>query len=185
MFPEVSDDGTSLSFLPWRSRRARRFAWLCIAIGILVVGRAIAVRDFGEIVNALIMFTLGFVASVGVVRAAITPTFWRPVDAWRRRSWADVERVLTPGRYDDTTKLLLTDGSIVNTGFPAGSADRIAEISGKPLQPAEVQAPKSARVPGSPWRNSVPTLKDRADKLHARHIELMKEARTNRGESAD
>ncbi|NNG38737.1 hypothetical protein HJ588_05545 [Flexivirga sp. ID2601S] len=143
---------------------------------VIVAGRAIVTRDPGALVNALIILALSFVANVGVVRAAITPTFWRPAGAWRRRAWTEVDCVLGPGRYDDTTELRMRDGAVVSTGFPADLAARIAEISGKPLQVPEPKKVTPAQAPSSPWRRPEPTIQERAERLHARHVELMKDA---------
>ena len=48
--------------------------------------------------------------------------------------WRDVDHVKTPGRWDDTVVLMLSDGSETRTLFPPEYAERLAAVGNKPLR---------------------------------------------------
>lgn len=103
-------------------------------------------------------------------RATVGPEGIRPPAAAKFTPWTAVEHVQTPGRFASTVVVKLSDQSLLDTGFPASCANRIAAIGAKPMinssRPQPTPAPTHRRRPE-------PSVNERAATLRKRNAELL------------
>lgn len=82
--------------------------------------------------------------------------------------WSEVETLLEPGRWDDNVAVRTRRSKSLKTGFSAAYLDRLAELSGRPI---ERHVPAGAKPPTKEQRD----LSDRAARIRARNVELLGE----------
>ncbi len=84
----------------------------------------------------------------------------------RITSWAGIERIIEPGRWDASVHLRTTAGKDLPTGLPAAYVEQLATLSGKPV---ERRLSAAAKPPTKEQRD----LCERAARVKARNCELM------------
>lgn len=168
----VVDDGRCLRYrLTRRQLRVRRVflavptvLWVALMVAVFVTG------DFGALISTVPWLLIMWWQYRRIRRATIGPEGIRPPSASRFTPWAAVEHVRAPGRFASTVTVRLTDQNLLDTGFPASCADRIADIGSKSI----VSSPRP-KPPAAPTHRRHPevTITERAAALRKRNAELL------------
>lgn len=168
----VVDDGRCLRYQWSRKQlRVRRIflvvptvLWVALMLAVAITG------DVGSLIGTVPWLLIMLWQYRRLRRASIGPEGIRPPSASRVTPWAAVEHVQAPGRFASTVTVRLTDQNVLDTGFPASCADRVADIGGKSI----VSSPRP-KPPAAPAhrRRPEPSITERAAALRKRNAELL------------
>lgn len=167
----VRDDGGTLRYREGQGR----YRWKIPALILALLAGGVVMLFTGDHGPSFVWFYLAAftLARFGYNSAVAAPGHWRAQRHWRRRSWADVDYVITPGRYSAQVSMRLTNGKSILTGFPVECAERIAQIGHRELR-VEPKPDASTRHGTTFGKPAEPSMADRAAALHERNVELMK-----------
>lgn len=179
----VIDDGACLRMR--LSPGQRRMSWIRltvrVAVWLVLVTIFVIKGEFAALLVPLLLAIPVWWQFRRTRRAMVGPEGIRPPAAAKFTPWTAVEHVQTPGRFASTVMVKLSDQSVLDTGFPASCADRIAAIGAKTVinaaRPQPTPAPTHRRRPE-------PSVDERAAALRKRNAELLDglQRRTRRNE---
>lgn len=177
----VVDDGDCLRMrLSQGRRRTSRIRLAALtAVWLILVTAAVITGSFASLLVPVPWAIVMWWQFRRIRRATVGRGGIRPPAALKFTPWADIEHVQTPGRFVSTVVVRLTDQSVLDTGFPASCADRIAAIGAKTM----IGVPRSKPAPAPAHRRRrEPSIDERARALRERNAELLRDARPRRSE---